>query len=291
MNINLMKDFSELIFYNINPLPIYIGKGILSSFSNLEALCHWHSDVEFLMPVKGHISYKVNGNTFLLQEGDGIFVNSRQMHYGFSADETDCEYICMVFDPSMLFGSAALTQMYLTPVMESSMSELILAKDQALCKTILEELKSVYALFEKQSEDLVIDILSSLLKVWKNLFILADSYLNTSADKDDLNLFLLKKMLSHIYDNFENRLSLKEIAASGGVCTSKCCRIFRHYLNRSPNDYLNSYRLEKSIVLLREKKLSISEIAYSCGFSSPSYFSEIFLKSKGCSPTEFRQGF
>lgn len=290
MNIQIMKDFSELIFYNINPLPVYVGKGILSSFSNLEALCHWHGDVEFLMPVKGHISYKVNGTTFLLEEGHGIFINSRQMHYGFSADQTDCEYICIVFDPSMLFSASAMKQQYLTPVIESAMSQLLLHPDNVDAKAVLSELSNIYQIFAKQDAHMSIDILSSLITIWKHIHILADSYLSESEGVHDLNLFILKKMLSHIYDHYESKLTLAEIAASGGVCTSKCCKIFKQYLNKSPNDYLNSYRLEKSIVHLREMHLSVSEIAYSCGFSSPSYFSEIFLKFKGCSPTEFRQG-
>ncbi len=96
-------------------------------------------------------------------------------------------------------------------------------------------------------------------------------------------------MLEFIRTNYRRRLSLEQIAASGGVCRSKCCRIFRRYLGRSPNEYLNSFRLEKGMELLRETGMSVTEIAYACGFGSPSFFTELFTRYKGCPPTAYRK--
>ena len=65
--------------------------------------------------------------------------------------------------------------------------------------------------------------------------------------------------------------------------------MFKQYLNMSPIDYLNSFRLEKGMELLRQTDLSITEISSACGFSSPSYFAERFLMAKGCTPTQYRR--
>ena len=52
--------------------------------------------------------------------------------------------------------------------------------------------------------------------------------------------------------------------------------------------YVNQYRLEKSISLLRNTGMSITEIAYACGFSNTSYFCELFHKYYGTTPGKFR---
>ncbi|MBU5478254.1 helix-turn-helix transcriptional regulator [Eubacterium sp. MSJ-13] len=54
--------------------------------------------------------------------------------------------------------------------------------------------------------------------------------------------------------------------------------------------YVNHYRLEKSIFLLRNTTISITEIAYACGFSNTSYFCEIFHKYYNTTPKKFRNG-
>ena len=53
--------------------------------------------------------------------------------------------------------------------------------------------------------------------------------------------------------------------------------------------YLNGYRLRKGVELLRDTEMNISEIAYSCGFSGASYFSELFRRDFGTTPTDYRE--
>ena len=69
----------------------------------------------------------------------------------------------------------------------------------------------------------------------------------------------------------------------------------RTHLNRkvkeltgeSPASYIKQVRLRKAAILLKKKTLSISEIAFMTGFSSPSYFSQAFREYYGMTPKEF----
>ena len=96
-------------------------------------------------------------------------------------------------------------------------------------------------------------------------------------------------MIGFIQKNYTRRISLKEIALSGAVGQSKCCKLFAKYLGQTPNTYLNRYRLNKSLEFLRNGDMSITEIALSVGFGGASYYAEIFRKCFGKSPTEFRR--
>lgn len=56
----------------------------------------------------------------------------------------------------------------------------------------------------------------------------------------------------------------------------------------SPIDIIRSFRLSKSAILLKEKRLTVSEVAYECGFSSPSYFTRCFKEKFGVSPSTYQ---
>lgn len=55
----------------------------------------------------------------------------------------------------------------------------------------------------------------------------------------------------------------------------------------SPNDFVRHMRMNKAIIMLKQQKLNIAEIAYETGYSSPSYFSKCFMEKFGCTPSAF----
>jgi AraC-like DNA-binding protein len=57
----------------------------------------------------------------------------------------------------------------------------------------------------------------------------------------------------------------------------------------SPNDYIQQFRLKKASQLLVESELTVSEIAYQVGYSSPGYFATAFKGRYGCSPSEWKE--
>jgi AraC-like DNA-binding protein len=70
---------------------------------------------------------------------------------------------------------------------------------------------------------------------------------------------------------------------------SSCCDIFNQRLHQTPIGFLTSYRLSKSLELLKDSTMSITEAALAVGFSGGSYFTETFRKYYGLTPTEYRK--
>ena len=54
-NLTVLQDGSERIHYSNPFIPIYVCRGNLRGLSGMAALCHWHEEVEFLLPFKGHL--------------------------------------------------------------------------------------------------------------------------------------------------------------------------------------------------------------------------------------------
>ena len=57
----------------------------------------------------------------------------------------------------------------------------------------------------------------------------------------------------------------------------------------TPVEYIRNYRLQKACYLLAESEDAITQIAYSCGLGSSSYFGKTFREKFGCSPLEYRR--
>jgi two-component system, response regulator YesN len=97
----------------------------------------------------------------------------------------------------------------------------------------------------------------------------------------------LQKAIAHIETHFQSAIQLSEVAAECEVSVGYLCRLFADHRNTTFNDFLNSTRIAAAERYLNENTLSIKEIAFATGFRDPNYFSRIFKKYKGLSPTSY----
>lgn len=289
MNLTLLSDGSELLHYRDPSVSLYTEPGCLSQFTNMEALCHWHEEVELLIPLKGHLCYRVNGKLVAIQPGNAIFVNARRLHYGFSADGTDCQFFCIVFSPQLFCANQALQRRYISPILNHSGIDFVLLEQRdPLHRSALEPLQRLAAAHTLQLKGRELEVSGLLAQFWQRLYDLLCPSLDCGAALDP-DAQSVHRMLDFIQQHYAEPISLKQVAQSGQVCRSKCCRLFRQYLGHTVTGYLQTYRLEQALTLLRESALSISEISYACGFCSASYFTELLTRYKGCSPTAYRK--
>ena len=80
--------------------------------------------------------------------------------------------------------------------------------------------------------------------------------------------------------------NLSDLAQSVGMCRSKLHRCFNSVYGISPFDYLRKQRLDKAIRLLKDEKISVTEVAYSVGYPNLSHFAKTFKKHVGVSPSQ-----
>lgn len=88
----------------------------------------------------------------------------------------------------------------------------------------------------------------------------------------------------HTFSN----LSVNDLAKLCNMSLSSFKRAFKDFFNDSPNNYINTKKINKAIELLQASELNIGEIAYEVGFNDPLYFTRLFKKRTGLSPSEFR---
>lgn len=102
---------------------------------------------------------------------------------------------------------------------------------------------------------------------------------------------ILQRIIKVIDDNLSNPdLDVEQIAKEAGVSRAKLYRKMKELTNQTPHNYIRNLRLQLAARLLKEKKLSVSEITYRCGFSSLSSFSAMFKSMYGVSPLNYSSG-
>ena len=115
----IMRDASEIVRYDEVGIPLSIREGLLSAYPNHRALCHWHEDIEWVYIRSGQMNYYMNGKRVLLNTGEALMVNSRQMHYGYSENGQDCDFIRILCHPKIFITNSVLYQSYCTGSLES----------------------------------------------------------------------------------------------------------------------------------------------------------------------------
>ncbi len=281
----LNSDASENVAYKNPDFPAYIKKRQLSSKTDFRAVSHWQDDLEFILILDGQMFYDVNGQRIPLQTGEGIFVNSRCFHYGYSDTNTECLFICILLSPLLLSINTYFVENCLNPLLQNiHFPYQKLNPSIQWQNSILHDLEMLY---EKNMDK--IQPFFTLEKTVHIFRLLAEN-MNyfPDYDKDSEDILALTAMIGYVQKNYPNKILLKDISSSGNCCKTKCTSLFQKYLNTSPMVYLNCYRLEKSVFLLRNTTMSITEIAYACGFSNSSYFCELFHKYYNTTPGKFR---
>lgn len=287
MILDLNRDHSENITYSYPGHFLFIDKDRLSHYPQYTGLSHWHDDTEFIAVLSGEMDYSINGRIVHMSEGDGLFVNSRQFHYGFSKGRRECVFLCILLHPMLLCSTPSMEQDYITPVLSNAaLPYQLLHEDIPWEKKILQALRQMYDALGQPAFPLL--ILSLFCQIWREMYIHAPQDGLQTADASG-QLSIIREMVHYIQKNHAKKISLDDIAAAGNVCKSKCCSLFHRYLNQTPVNYLIRYRLDQSIGLMTSTDMNITQISYEVGFSGTSYFSETFRRHFGCSPMQYRK--
>ncbi|MGE4267307.1 MAG: AraC family transcriptional regulator [Deferribacterales bacterium] len=100
---------------------------------------------------------------------------------------------------------------------------------------------------------------------------------------------LFDQVSLYIQEHYTDPLSVRELAEQYGVTENRLFYIFNKYAGIGPGDYLTTYRLNRARDLLITGDANVSEVAKSAGYPDPLYFSRMFRKRFGSSPSAIRE--
>ncbi|MDP5276298.1 response regulator [Chengkuizengella axinellae] len=100
---------------------------------------------------------------------------------------------------------------------------------------------------------------------------------------------LLSRMKNYVYENANHEISLEMLADYVKLSPYYVSKLFKEQFGTNYIDFLTQCRLERAIQLMKDPQISLKEITYEIGYKDPNYFSRVFKKKYGVSPTEYRK--
>ena len=236
-------------------------------YHNLNNLPHWHLECELIFVEKGTITVSHNHQNYDLVENDAIFLESGEVHYIKSEEESIVSIL--MFDPSLIreltrqnhLVCARLTYHYPIP---------------AAFAAIRQELEEKRAFFEIQSREYLITLMVQIFR--------SENLSDCQSDRQTTSIDRYKELLMEI-DKKYNSITFRDAAAFMGLTEPYFSRFFRKISGMTFSRYLNIIRVEHAIELLKQNNKK-TETAYLCGFETIRHFNRVFKEITGISPSQ-----
>lgn len=290
MQIVTQENRKELKEHGNYAFPVNISIEKIQSYEKGMFLWHWHPEVELTLILSGQIEYQIEEHTYLLSKGDGVFCNSNSLHSGQMHKSQDCTYLSITFHPRFLYGyeNSILNTKYVRFITSNELwSSQILEPSVNWQGEVLDYMKNIYELSLVQPEDFEFQTHMLLLNIWQRLY-QHFSAQPSHVQKPKQHLQRLRDILLFIEEHCQEEISLNDVAKTANICKSECCRFFKKHMGITIFDYILYLRIQNSLPLLK-KMDSITEVAAIVGFSSPSYYSQIFKRYMKCTPMEYKK--
>ena len=121
----------------------------------------------------------------------------------------------------------------------------------------------------------------------------AESENQNDLNNDDANIencaYVIQDIEKYIEENLDKKLSLTDIAESIHMNKSYISRMFKEKAGENLFDYINKRKIEKAKPLIKNNELRMYEIALNVGMEDTAYFSRVFKKYEGISPSEYQK--
>lgn len=239
---------------------------------------------------KGQIAVYQNGNVFLLKTGEMMLCKPNAVHRSRAYQNN----LSCVVDIEFAL-SCSLPEDFDNEI-------IILNSEERQCMAaIIREASQTYDHFEKApntviemnptdsvpygSQQIICNRLEELLiyACRGNRSIRIDRRLIPT----DLQTDLSEQLQAYLQEHFHEKLTLDKIAQAHCISITKLKRIFREEIGSSAITCLTNLRIKEAKHLIRKKELTFSQIAEAVGFESIHYFSAVFKKQTGMTPTEY----
>lgn len=292
MQLHLNDTRKEIKSHGSYEFPFHASPEVLSSYERGSFSWHWHPEIELTLFLSGEMEYQVNDRVYHMQAGDGLFCNTNALHTGRMINGRDCSYFSVTFLPRLISGfeGSRIHTRFMEPILTSArLSSVSFSSAVPWEKEAIGRLQQLHQLFLHPTPAYELEIQRELSGFWQTLFLHETIELQPAAENVVRETERLRAILDYLHTHYREKITLEDVAGHVNISRSECCRFFRKHMKISLFDYLLNYRVERSLPLLRDGDLSITQVAEQTGFGGSAYFAKIFKKEMGLSPSQYRK--
>ncbi|MCU6712584.1 AraC family transcriptional regulator [Paenibacillus sp. J5C_2022] len=264
--------------------------------NNYLVLPHWHEQLEIIQVVSGSVQVKVDELTYIGEEGDIFFFNSRQVHSVMNKSERGEPAIHgMLFDQVLLYRAMANqeTEQWISSLLghrkirnQYTPAHKLWPKLNGGFKTVIEEFTSKPIGYELLIISEIYSFIISILRIYA-----MEISVNLSPVRYIEQYAKLKPAVDYIEKHYANKMDLKEISSQANMSSFHFTREFKKLFGITPMQMVIDVRLHRAKQLLLDSNISVTEVASLIGFYDVGHFSNVFKQKNGCTPLQFRKRF
>lgn len=276
--------YNELKQRGTEDFPIELYE-ISEGHTRYEMAAHWHNEIEVIRVLKGKLQVKLNNAVYAVGAGEIVFVNPETVH---QAIPEDCVYECIVFHTDCLPAPVLGAQHFIESLKNH---EYVLNEyHPSPMPELAEAVDALFAALKVPSSGYKFKVIGALYSLFG---VIVDAHLyaplGVGALSADKNVPKLKAVLSFIRSHYDSPITLSDMAAAAGMSSKYFCYFFKEMTAKTPVECLTLYRIEKASRKLLHSDMSVTAVAYACGFNDLSYFIKTFKQVKGITPAQFRK--
>ena len=270
------KELNEIKKRGTDGFPVgyyYVDK----NYYQYEMPLHWHKEFEIIRILRGSLTLFIDGLEYSLLQGDIITVNCGSLH---RAVPEDCVYECVVLDLNMLLCSCDIDRFF-RPIINCERSVYVLLNQDSgrLYRTasdIFDAVRSNEA-FDKMS------VMSALFAFFCELY-KENAVTERRKTPHNNHAKTVSEIINWVEDNIGETFSLDTLSKRAGMNPKYFCRVFKESTGETPINYINRLKTDHACLLISQGA-SVTEAAMQSGFSDMCYFSKVFKKHRGVSPS------
>lgn len=234
---------------------------------------HYHDGYEIYHLITGTVRYFLDNKIYDLEPGDIILIPPDKLHKTTVTSSVPAERLLISFTADFFNKKSGdnLFRCFNNPFVSEPQKY----------KDTLNKIEDEFLFKDEYTEDIVKNLISILLV--KLSRVSTNNTYNSSISS------LSEEIIKYINNNYDKDISRQTLSNEFFLSENHISTLFKKETGFGFNEYLNTIRIKNSEHLLITTNMSISKIAFACGFQDSNYYSAVFKKANGVSPLKYRK--
>lgn len=248
---------------------------------------HTHDFVSIHYIVSGHCKYMIGDQVYTVRKDDLIIINPGVIH-GPVLDDPGS-------DPNTTMFFLGIDDLYIKgyPKNFIPINSCVIPSHR-----YQQELYNCYheIISTQEKKDIGWPLMAKVLSLEFLVLVLKELTPQTSSTIQDyfqLKTYdkqtIVQTITTYFQENYMRKISVEEIARYSYLSTTYITKIYKEVTGDTPINYLISLRMEKALEILKEGHFAIQDVAKKVGYDDPYYFSKLFKKRFGVSPSTYKK--
>jgi AraC-like DNA-binding protein len=262
--------------------------------ANNMRLFHWHDFMEISHVTRGTGRYEIEEKVFPVRAGDIVIINNIERHRVTYDPASPLHETVMHFAPDLLCArdasglDARYLRLFLHDGAAFSNKPELRGRTRAEVTRLVSEIRGEYRDRRPWHELMIKARLLTLVTC-----LMRECRVPEAGDPAMLavrkkNIARLERILAHVRKGFREEMRLDDIASRFSMNPSYFSDYFRRNLGITFREFLAQARVQEALLLLKEDRMTSTEIAFACGFNTTAGFYAAFKKVTGGRPGDFR---